>query len=83
MSNNGNTLNATTQRQLDMRLKLRRGMRLATWNVRTLRHDGGCEQLALSLRQYRVDVACLQELRLPGCGSVDLCIPHPEDPKTR
>ena len=62
-----------------MQLRLRKGMRAATWNVRTLRHDGGCEQLALSLLQYRVDVACLQELRLPGCGSIDLRTPHPID----
>lgn len=53
----------------------------ATWNVRTLLHDGGGELLALALLQYNVDVACLHELRLPGCGSVDLRIPHPSDPE--
>ena len=81
MSMNRIAFNATTQRQLDTRLRLRKAIRTATWNVRTLLQEGGCEQLALSLLQYRVDVACLQELqRLPGYGSIDLRIPHPNDP---
>ena len=47
-------------------------MRFGTWNVRTLQQCGKVELMAAALHHYRVDVACLQEVRYPDQGSVSI-----------
>ena len=54
--------------------------KFATWNVRTLLQTGCQTMLALSLRQHGIDVACLQELRLPDPGETELRLPQADDP---
>ena len=43
----------------------KRKFRFATWNVRTLKQIGKAELCAKALDIYNIDVACLQETRLP------------------
>ena len=38
-------------------------MRIGSWNVRTLLALGKMEEVANELKNYEVDVACLQEVR--------------------
>jgi len=47
-------------------------MKFGTWNVRTLQQCGKVELVAAALHHYRVDVACLQEVRYPDQGSLPI-----------
>ena len=50
--------------------------KIATWNVRTLLQPGSPELLAETLNQHNVEIACLQETRIPHEGSLNLEIPE-------
>src|SRR5271163_1272775 len=41
-------------------------LRMATWNVLTLTHDGYTELITRQMAKYRIDVAGLTEARIPG-----------------
>jgi hypothetical protein len=52
------------------RVKLgKTNIKTATWNVRTMQQCGKPELVAAALQHYKVDVACLQEVRFPASGS--------------
>ena len=47
-------------------------MKFATWNVRTMQQCGKPELVVTALHHYKVDVACLQEVRFPDSGSLSV-----------
>ena len=51
---------------------MRRQLRVATWNVITLSHDGYAEALSHELQRYKISLAGLTEVRLTGSGSHEL-----------
>ena len=54
---------------------LRKQFHVGCWNVRTLM-DAGSQCLTMrSLFDYRVDIACLSEVRIAGCGSKCIKVP--------
>jgi exonuclease III len=58
----------------------RNTIQCATWNVRTLLQPASEIFLAQSMARYEVDIACLQETRIPDNGAKNLYVPDPEDP---
>ena len=56
-------------------LNNRKELHVGCWNVRTML-DVGCQAITMrSLFEYRVDVACLSEVRLPGHGIRQIKVP--------
>ncbi len=49
---------------------------IACWNVRSLRDDGVQCITMRTLLAYRMEVACLSEVRLRGSGHKEIKIPH-------
>ncbi len=49
---------------------------IACWNVRSLRDEVVQCLTMRTLLAYRVEVACLSEVRLPGSGHKEIKIPH-------
>ncbi|BHF70237.1 hypothetical protein SprV_0301328700 [Sparganum proliferum] len=55
-----------------------RTLGIGCWNVRTFLDPGTQSLTARSLHQYKVDVCCLSEVRLPDSGSREIKIPGVE-----
>ena len=56
-------------------LRRRDACNIACWNVRTLRDEGTQSLTMRALHQYKVDVACLSEVRLPDSGQKTIKVP--------
>ncbi|CAI9720548.1 Hypothetical predicted protein [Octopus vulgaris] len=56
----------------------RKDLRVASWNVRTLRDDGVQALTMKALHRYRVSVACLSEVRLADVGHLPIKVPGKE-----
>ena len=52
------------------------GLRLASWNVRSLLSQPQQESLVRDLHRLNISIACIQETRLPGPGSRILDLSH-------
>ena len=51
--------------------KKRLDVMLGSWNVLSLYRTGALRLLTEQLRNYRMDIVALQEIRWTGCGSLD------------
>jgi exonuclease III len=56
-------------------LNIRTKMHIACWNVRTLLNVGSQSVTMCSLHEYRVDIACLSEIRIPNHGNRRIPVP--------
>jgi exonuclease III len=56
----------------------RKQLFIGCWNVRTLLDVGSQSLTIRTLHEYRVDIACLSEVRLPGTGSRRILVPGAE-----
>ena len=57
------------------KLNLRNLLHVGCWNVRTLLHVGSQNIALRNLHDYKVDICCLSETRIPHYGSKSVKIP--------
>ncbi len=59
-------------------MRRKEDLHVAYWNVRTLQ-DVGVQALTMrELRKYKVDIACLSEVRIPDSGHSVIKVPDEE-----
>ncbi len=59
-------------------LNSRHNLNIGCWNVRTLLDVGRQALVARALWDYKIDIACLSEVRLPESGSREIKVPQQE-----
>lgn len=50
--------------------KINKGIKISTWNVRTLLATGKMQEIGLELKRYNIDIAAIQEVRWEGQGNI-------------
>ena len=70
-----NNRTGTRLPSLSHTFNLRKQFYVGCWNVRTLLDTGSQCLTMRSLFDYRIDIACLSEVRIAGCGSKCIKVP--------
>lgn len=55
---------------LDKQLKLRNGIKLGSWNVRTLNTPGALQYILDTVKSYKIQQLTLKEVRWPNNGNI-------------